>query len=67
MTIRYAQLLELEEIKNKAMQTMEYQQLQTKRVFDKKAKSRFFKVGDLVLKWDELKSMPSKHSKFDAF
>ena len=67
MAVRYAQLLELEEIRSKAMQNMEFQELQTKRAFDKKARSRSFKVGDLVLKWDELKSRPGKHSKFDAF
>ena len=37
-----------------------------KKTFDKKASSRDFQLGDIVLKWDELKSRPGKHMKFDA-
>ena len=42
MSIRYAKLMELEESRRKAMETMEYHQLQMKRVFDKKAFSKLF-------------------------
>ena len=67
MAIRYAKLMELEEARRKAMETMEYHQLQMKRVFDKKASSKFFVEGDVVLKWDMLKRKPGKHTKFDNF
>lgn len=46
---------------------MEQKQDQTKRSFDKKEKFRDFKEGDLVLKWDVLKSRPRRHGKFDNF
>lgn len=66
MAIRYAKLMELEEIRDKSMKTMEFHQLQTKKVFDKKATPRVFKEGYVVLKWDELKSRPRNHTKFDS-
>lgn len=34
--------------------------------FDKKARVRIFREGDLVLKWDADREKPGKHSKFDA-
>ena len=34
-------------------------------MFDKKSKLRNFKEGDLVLKWDVLKSRLGHHNKFD--
>lgn len=37
-----------------------------KKNFNRKAALRVFNEGDLVLKWDELKSKPVKHTKFDA-
>ena len=37
-----------------------------KRMFDKKASPRVFPLGDIVLKWNELKSRLGKHMKFDA-
>ncbi|XP_057853363.1 uncharacterized protein LOC131063528 [Cryptomeria japonica] len=67
MKVMYAQLMELEEIRDKEMKSMEYHQLQTKRVFDKKATPKMFKEGDVVLKWDELKSRPVKHTKIYNF
>lgn len=67
LAVRYAQLMELEETRSKAMKSLEYHQLQTKRVFDKKSTPRVFREGDVVLKWDELKSKPVKHTKFDNF
>lgn len=67
MSIRYAKLMELEEIRDKEMKTLEYHQLQTKTTFDKKYTPKTFKEGDIVLKWDVLKSGPGKHTKFDNF
>ena len=37
-----------------------------KRNFDKKARVRTFREGDLVLKWDADRAKPGRHSKFDA-
>ena len=48
------------------MQTIKHHQAQMKRTFDKKTSSNDFQLGDLVLKWDELKSRPRKYTKFDA-
>ena len=44
---------------------MEYQQLQAKCTFDKRATTRSFKEVDLVLKWDILKNRLGHHKKFD--
>ena len=57
--------MELEESRRKAMQTMESQQMQVKRSFDRKARAREFRVGDIVLKLDVLKRKPGHHNKFD--
>lgn len=67
MTTRLAQLSELEEVRDEAMKKLEVHQEQMKRSFDKRASSRVFKERDVVLKWDEFKSRPGKHKKFDAF
>ncbi|XP_057852967.2 uncharacterized protein LOC131063195 [Cryptomeria japonica] len=67
MSTRLAQLIELEEVRNEAMRQIEHHQAQMKRYFDKRASPRVFKEGDIVLKQDEFKSRPGKHTKFDAF
>ncbi|XP_059068183.1 uncharacterized protein LOC131858753 [Cryptomeria japonica] len=51
MEVQYFELLELEESRDIAMKTIEYQKLQMKRVFDKKANPKIFIEGDIVLKW----------------
>ncbi|GLJ17261.1 hypothetical protein SUGI_0299510 [Cryptomeria japonica] len=66
MTVRLAELMELEEVRSQAMHTLETHQEQVKRVFDKKATNRVFKEGDLVLKWDADRAKVGQHSKFDA-
>lgn len=58
--------MELEEKRNQAMQTLEAHRQQMKMSFDRKAKVRNFKKGDLVLKWDVDREIPGRHSKFDA-
>lgn len=58
--------MELEEIRSKSMQDMEFHQSQTMNSFDRRARVRNLKIGDVVLKWDEFKSKPGKHTKFDA-
>ena len=37
-----------------------------KKNFDKRAKVRIFREGDLVLKWDADREKIGRHSKFDA-
>ena len=66
MSIRMAELMELEEKRDKAMQTLEVHQQQVKRNFDKKARVRIFREGDLVLKWDVDRVKLGRHSKFDT-
>lgn len=56
MAVRYAELMELEEMRDKSMKDMEYHQLQMKRSFDKKSTVKVFKEGDVVLRWDVLKT-----------
>ena len=48
------------------MQTLETHQQQVKKSFDRKARVRIFREGDLVLKWDVDRAKPGRHSKFDA-
>ena len=67
MQVRCAQLMELEEKRPEAMQAMDYQQMQVKRNFDRKARVQDFYVGDIVLMWDELRSKPGKRTKFASF
>jgi hypothetical protein len=44
---------------------MEYQ-AQVKRVFDRKAKGKTFKVGEIILLWDKRNEKPGGHDKFDS-
>lgn len=66
MTVRMAELMELEEKRSKAMQTLEIHQQQMKKNFYKRARVRIFREGDLVLKWDADKEKLGRHSKFDV-
>ncbi|KAH9291094.1 hypothetical protein KI387_044665, partial [Taxus chinensis] len=66
MEIRHAELMELEETREHAMQTIKKDKALVKKSFDKKAKARILQIGDLVLKWDADRAKPGKHSKFDA-
>lgn len=61
--IRYAELLELEEKRRRHIINLENHHTQMNRTFDKKAISRVFREGDLVFKWNELKSKPGQHTK----
>ena len=58
--------MELEEKRSKAMQTLEIHQQQMKKSFDKKARVRIFREGDLVLKQDADREKLGRHSKFDT-
>lgn len=57
--------MELEENRDKAMKDVEYQQMLTKRTFDKKTRSRDFMVGGLMMKWDILRIRLGHHTKFE--
>lgn len=59
--------MELEEIRDKSMQDMEFHKIQTERSSDKRARIKNFKVGDVVLQWDEFRSKLGRHTKFDSF
>jgi len=59
------ELLKLEEIRNKAMQTFSNYQKIIKRWFDSHLVSnKDFDIGDLVLKWDKCHENKGKHTKF---
>ena len=66
MIIRLEKLIELEEKRQQIMQTLETHQEHMKGYFDKKAKVRVLKEGDLVLKWDADRENLGRHLKFDA-
>lgn len=66
VVVKYAHLMELDETRDRAMKIMELHQLQTKKFFDQRATPKVFREGDVVLKWDELKSKLGKHTKFDS-
>ena len=66
MSIKMSKLMELEEKRGQAMQTLETHQQQVKRRFDKKDRVRIVREGDLDLKWDAYREKLGRHSKFDA-
>lgn len=59
-------LIELEEKRGKEMKTLEIHYQYVKKNFDKKAKAKISREGDLVLKWDVDREKAGRHSKFDA-
>jgi hypothetical protein len=52
MIIRIHQLVEVQQVREQAMDRIQDHQQRIKQVFDKKAKREGFRTGDLVLKWD---------------
>ncbi|KAH9303118.1 hypothetical protein KI387_014701, partial [Taxus chinensis] len=66
LQVRYAELMELQELRDQAHLNMEKNQKQMKKTFDKKVKFRIFNEGDIVLKWDADHAKPGRHSKFDT-
>lgn len=61
MSIRMEELMEKEEKRHQAIQTLEAHQQQVKKSFDKKAKFKIFKEGDLFLKWDTNRVKVGRH------
>ena len=66
MKVRMAEIMELEEKRSQAMQTLETHQHQVKKSFDRKDRVKIFREGDLVLKWDANSEKLGRHSKFDT-
>ena len=65
LQIRIYNLLKAEEARSKARERFKQQQEVIKRWFDKhKAGTKYFEVGDLVLKWDHPHDEKGKHTKF---
>lgn len=67
MVGRITKLTELHQIREQLVERPTAHQRKVKEVFDKKAKTNNFQIGDLVLKWDALKEKKGHHGKFDAF
>ena len=65
LQMRICNLLKAEEARSKARERFKQQQELVKRWFDKhKAGTKYFEVGDLVLKWDHPHDEKGKHTKF---
>ena len=63
---RITNLTELYQIREQLIEKATAHQKKIKEVFDKKAKRKDLKVGDLVLKWDAFKEKKGNRGKFDA-
>ena len=67
MENRITDLAELHQIREQLVEKVAAHQKEIKDVFERKAKTDNFQIGDLVLKWDALKEKKGNHGKFDAF
>jgi len=65
-TRRIFQLVELQQEREGLLEKTELHQKRIKETFDRKVKTKVFKAGDLVLKWDAAKQDKGKHGKFNA-
>ena len=63
MQRRINQIIELNEIRDKAYAKVQLHQEKLKKTFDRKVKEQNFQIDDLVLKWDAPKE--EEHGKFD--
>ncbi|XP_059073540.1 uncharacterized protein LOC131874267 [Cryptomeria japonica] len=67
MTIRLAKVMELEEARETIFAALQDRQETIKRWFDsKKSSNLIFRLGNLVLKYNERAAKPSQHAKFDC-
>jgi transposase InsO family protein len=62
---RIDQLVELDEIKRKALDQSIKNQEKVKKTFDKSSRQRVFQEGETVLLWDKRREKPRNHGKFD--
>jgi hypothetical protein len=60
------QLVQLDEERRNTFDHLVMSQERVKKTFDKRANSKCFKTGDIVLMWDKLKEKPDKHMKLDS-
>jgi hypothetical protein len=58
MEVRITKVMDLEKTSKQAFQNLEIHHTLMKKTFDRKVVPRVFNDGDLVLKWDEMKSRP---------
>jgi hypothetical protein len=63
---RIDQLVELDEIRRKALDQSIKNQEKVKKTFDKSSRQRVFQEGDTVLLWDKRREKPGNHGKFDS-
>ena len=66
MQNRINQLVELDEVRRRAVEKSISNQDKVKKNFDKSSKPRSFQKGDTVLLWDKRREKPGKHGKFDS-
>jgi hypothetical protein len=59
-------LVELNEIKRKALYQSIKNHENVNNTFDKSSQQRFFQEGDIVLLWDKRREKPRNHGKFDS-
>eukprot|EP00253_Pinus_taeda_P030493 PITA_30493 len=62
---RINQIIELNENRDEVQYKLKKYQNKMKSLFDKKARERDFREGDLVLRWDSRREEKRKHGKFD--
>ena len=65
MQRRINQIIELNELRDKASDKVQIHQEKMKNNFDRRIKEDIFQVDDLVLKWDASHEDKGKHGKFD--
>ena len=63
---RVNQIIELDEVRRKAMDQSIKSQTKMKKNFDIKSRPKSFQVGDTVLLWNKRKEKPGKHGKSDS-
>ena len=65
MQRRINQIIELNELRDKAYDKVQIHQEKMKNTIDRKIKEDIFQINDLVLKWDAPHEEKRKHGKFD--
>ena len=63
---RIHELVELDEVRRRAVDQNTKSRDKVKRNFDKSSRPRTFQKGDTVLLWDKRRETPGKHGKFDS-
>ena len=65
MQRRINQIIELNELRDKAYDKVQIHQKKMKNTFDRRVKEDIFQIDDLVLKWDAPHEEKGNHCKFD--